>query len=136
VKESSADVRRLAAIRALMGDRMALLVGVDDLIVEGVAAGAEGWIAGLVNALPEESVRLFDLSREGKHAEARALYEWFLPLLRLDVVPKFVQLIKLVQAEVGLGSEAVRPPRLPLLGDERDQALALIRSALRRRPRA
>lgn len=136
VKESSADVRRLAAIRALLGERMSLLVGVDDLIVEGIAAGAVGWIAGLVNALPEESVRLFDLSRAGRHEEARALYEWFLPLLRLDVVPKFVQLIKLVQAEAGLGTETVRPPRLPLLGDERDQALALIRSALSRRPSA
>ena len=136
VKESSADVRRLAAIRALLRDRMALLVGVDDLIVEGIAAGAVGWIAGLVNALPEESVRLFDLAREGRHDEARALYEWFLPLLRLDVVPKFVQLIKLVQAEVGLGSESVRPPRLPLAGDERDQVLAMIRSALGRRPSA
>ena len=136
VKESSADVRRLAAIRARLGDRMALLVGVDDLIVEGIAAGAEGWIAGLVNALPDESVRLFDLARAGRHDEARALYEWFLPLLRLDVVPKFVQLIKLVQAEVGLGSETVRPPRLPILGEERDQTLALIRSALRQRPKA
>ena len=136
IKESSADVRRLAAIRALLGDRIALLVGVDDLIVEGVAGGAVGWIAGLVNALPVESVRLFDLCRAGRHEEARALYEWFLPLLRLDVVPKFVQLIKLVQAEVDLGSETVRPPRLPLLGDERDQVLAMIRSALRRRPKA
>ena len=136
VKESSADVRRLAAIRALLRGRMSLLVGVDDLIVEGIAAGAEGWIAGLVNALPEESVRLFDLCRDGRHDDARALYEWFLPLLRLDVVPKFVQLIKLVQAEVGLGSETVRPPRLPLQGDERDKVLALIRKALRQRPQA
>ena len=92
----------------------------DDLIVEGIAAGAVGWIAGLVNALPAESVRLFDLAREGKLEEARALYDWFLPLLRLDTVPKFVQLIKLVQAQTGLGSEAVRPPRLPLAGAERD----------------
>jgi 4-hydroxy-tetrahydrodipicolinate synthase len=107
---------------------------VDDLVVESVAAKAMGWIANLVNTLPEESVRLFEGARTGRAAEVRALYEWFLPLLRLDVVPKFVQLIKLVQAEVGLGSERVRPPRLPLLGDERDAALAVIRSALRRRP--
>jgi 4-hydroxy-tetrahydrodipicolinate synthase len=135
VKESSADVRRLAAIRALLDERVTLLVGVDDLIVEGIAAGAVGWIAGLVNAFPEESVRLFDLCRAGRHEEARSLYEWFLPLLRLDVVPKFVQLIKLAQAEVGLGSETVRPPRLPLVGSERDDAVALIRNALRRRPK-
>jgi 4-hydroxy-tetrahydrodipicolinate synthase len=134
VKESSADVRRVTALRSRLSGRLALLVGVDDLIVEGIAAGAVGWIAGLVNALPAESVRLFDLARSGRHEEARALYEWFLPLLRLDVVPKFVQLIKLVQAEVGLGEETVRPPRLPLLGDERDAVLGLIRSALRRRP--
>ncbi|HZO09722.1 MAG TPA: dihydrodipicolinate synthase family protein [Myxococcota bacterium] len=134
VKESSADARRVTAIRALAASRLEILVGVDDLIVEGIAAGAVGWIAGLADALPAESVRLFDLAREGKLAEARSLYNWFLPLLRLDTVPKFVQLIKLVQAQTGLGSEAVRPPRLPLAGAERDQALELVRAALARRP--
>jgi len=134
VKESSGDVRRVTAIRAALGDRLALFVGVDDLIVEGIAAGATGWIAGLVNALPAESVRLFDLALAGRTAEARALYEWFLPLLRLDVVPKFVQLIKLAQQECGKGSERVRPPRLPLEGAERDEALAVIRERLARRP--
>jgi 4-hydroxy-tetrahydrodipicolinate synthase len=134
VKESSTDVRRITAIRALLGDRLALLVGVDDLILEGVQAGAEGWIAGLADALPEESVRLFELARDGRIDEARALYEWFLPLLRLDTVPKFVQLIKLVQAETGLGSEPVRPPRLPLVGPEREEALGLVRHALSARP--
>ena len=132
--ESSTDVRRITAIRALLGDRLSLLVGVDDLILEGVQAGAEGWIAGLADALPEESVRLFDLARAGRLDEARALYDWFLPLLRLDTVPKFVQLIKLVQAETGLGSEPVRPPRLPLVGTEREAVLDLIRETLARRP--
>jgi 4-hydroxy-tetrahydrodipicolinate synthase len=134
VKESSTDVRRVTAIRAILGNRLAIFVGVDDVIVEGIAAGAVGWIAGLVNALPRESVELFDLAREGKDEEARALYEWLLPLLRLDTVPKFVQLIKLVQQEAGMGSERVRPPRLTLAGAEREEALALIRNALSRRP--
>jgi len=136
VKESSADVRRVTAIRALSGDRLSILVGVDDAIVEGVAAGAVGWIAGLADALPVESVRLFEHARAGRHEQTRALYEWFLPLLRLDTVPKFVQLIKLVQQETGLGSETVRPPRLPLEGRERDEVLALVRGALARRPAA
>lgn len=135
VKESSTDVRRITAIRALLGDRLALLVGVDDLILEGVQAGAEGWIAGLADALPAESVRLFELARDGRIDEARELYDWFLPLLRLDTVPKFVQLIKLVQVETGLGSEPVRPPRLPLVGSERAEVLRLIRDTLSRRPR-
>jgi 1-pyrroline-4-hydroxy-2-carboxylate deaminase len=134
VKESSADVRRVTAIRAVVGDRLEVLVGVDDLIVEGVAAGAVGWIAGLADALPAESVRLFELALAGKHAEARSLYNWFLPLLRLDTVPKFVQLIKLVQVETGLGSEAVRPPRLPLAAAEREATIALVREALAKRP--
>jgi dihydrodipicolinate synthase/N-acetylneuraminate lyase len=134
VKESSADVRRVTAIRALCGERVAIFMGVDDLIVEGVAAGAVGWVAGLVNALPAESVRLFDLAAAGR-AEARALYEWFLPLLTLDVAPKFVQLIKLVQQECGMGTERVRPPRLVLEGAERGEALALIRERLARRPK-
>jgi 1-pyrroline-4-hydroxy-2-carboxylate deaminase len=136
VKESSTDVRRVTAIRALMGDRLAIFVGVDDVIVEGVAAGAVGWIAGLVDALPEESVQLFDLATAGRMAEARILYDWFLPLLRLDTVPKFVQLIKLVQQEVGMGSEIVRPPRLPLAGAEREEALKVIRACLATRPTA
>ncbi len=134
VKESSADVRRITELKVLLKGRLALFVGVDDLIVEGIAAGADGWIAGLVNALPQESVRLFDLAAAGKAPEMAGLYEWFLPLLRLDAVPKFVQLIKLVQAEVGLGSERVRPPRLVLAGAERAAAVRLIRQALAGRP--
>ena len=136
VKESSADVRRVTELKALVGGRLALLVGVDDLIVEGVAAGAVGWVAGLVNALPAESVRLFESASSGAKGGTESLYEWFLPLLRLDTVPKFVQLIKLAQQEAGLGSERVRPPRLPLEGAERLAALRLIRERLSCRPAA
>ena len=134
VKESSADVRRIAAIRSLLGDRLQILIGVDDMIVEGVAAGATGWIAGLVNAFPRESVLLFELARTGRTAEAMPLYHWFLPLLRLDVVPKFVQLIKLVQSRVDMGQVAVRAPRLLLEGAELAQANAVIDHALATRP--
>jgi dihydrodipicolinate synthase/N-acetylneuraminate lyase len=134
VKESSTDVARISTLRSLLADRLALFIGVDDLVLEGVRAGAVGWIAGLADALPAESVRLFELARAGRVEEARALNDWFLPLLRLDTVPKFVQLIKLVQAEVGLGAETVRPPRLPLVGEEREAALTLIRDSLDRRP--
>lgn len=130
VKESGGDVRRLTALRAAFGDRLALFAGLDDMILEAVLMGADGWIAGLVNALPAESVRLYELACEGRVTEARWLYEWFLPLLRFDTVPKFVQLIKLAQAEVGMGSERVRPPRLPLEGAERDAALQLITECL------
>ena len=135
VKESSTDVRRVTAIRALLGHRLEVLVGVDDAIVEGIDAGATGWIAGLVNAFPAESVALFRHAREGRRNEALELYRWFLPLLRLDTVPKFVQLIKLVQDKVGKGSARVRPPRLALQGEELGQALATIDRALATRPR-
>ena len=130
VKESSTDVRRVTWIRALVGDRLDISIGVDDAIVEGIAAGAVGWVAGLVNALPRESVALFDYAMKGEHEKARKLYEWFLPLLRLDTVPKFVQSIKLVQAEVGMGSTRVRPPRLELIGAELEDAQRVIRHAL------
>ncbi len=136
VKESSGDARRVTAIKALVGDRLAVLVGMDDMLVEGVAAGAVGWVAGLVNAFPAESVRLFQLARAGRLDEARALYRWFLPLLRLDTVPEFVQLIKLVQQEVGRGNERVRLPRLPVAGPLREQALHVLRTALAARPEA
>lgn len=134
VKESSTDVRRVTAIRTLVGDRLAVFVGVDDAIVEGIAMGAVGWIAGLVNALPKESVALFDWARRGEWEKTFALYRWFLPLLRMDTVPKFVQLIKLVQQEVGMGTARVRPPRLELVGAELEQARTIIRTALASRP--
>lgn len=135
VKESSADVRRVTALRSLLGDRLAIFVGVDDVLVEGADAGATGWIAGLVNAFPRESVQLFEGATRGNRDQVRSLYSWFLPLLQLDTVPKFVQLIKLAQQEVGMGHERVRPPRLVLEGPERAAALATIQKALANRPK-
>jgi 1-pyrroline-4-hydroxy-2-carboxylate deaminase len=135
VKESSGDARRFASIRALLGDRLALFVGMDDLALEGFLMGAQGWIAGLVNALPEESVKLLEWVEASRSRDAFDLYAWFLPLLRLDTHVKFVQYIKLVQQEVGLGSERVRPPRLELAGEEREAVLKTIRESLARRPR-
>lgn len=135
VKESSADVRRASAIRALVGDRLTICVGVDDAILEGIGVGAAGWVAGLVNAFPAESVALFEAGVKGDRKRAEELYRWFLPLLRMDTVPKFVQLIKLVQQEVGRGNERVRPPRLELVGQEREEALVILREALATRPK-
>jgi 4-hydroxy-tetrahydrodipicolinate synthase len=135
VKESSADARRVTALKALCGDRLALFVGVDDVIVEGVRAGATGWIAGLVNAFPRESVALYNYAMRGEQKKADELYKWFLPLLRMDTVVKFVQLIKLVQQEVGRGHERVRPPRLIMAGAERKAALATLKAALAKRPK-
>jgi len=135
VKESSADIRRVSAIRALMGDRLAIFVGVDDAILEGIGVGAVGWIAGLANAMPRESVDLFNYGIEGKSAQAFELYRWFLPLLRLDTVPKFVQLIKLVQEELSVGNADVRPPKLRLAGEELRKTRELIQEALRTRPK-
>jgi 4-hydroxy-tetrahydrodipicolinate synthase len=122
------------AIRALPGARVQILVGVDDAIVEAIDAGAVGWIAGLVNAFPAESVALYRHAIEGRKAEAFALYQWFLPMLRMDTVVKFVQLIKLAEQRVGMGSDRVRPPRLPLQGEELREALIVIDRALATRP--
>ena len=135
VKESSGDVRRVTAIRAVCGSRLEVLVGMDDAFVEGVYSGAVGWIAGLVNAFPEESVALFDYAARGDKARAMALYAWFLPLLKLDTVPKFVQLIKWVQAEVGRGTPHVRPPRLELAGADLELARSVLARALKDRPK-
>lgn len=134
VKESSGDSRRVTALVALLGERVRVGVGLDDMVCEGVAAGAEFWVAGTVNALPKESVAQFELAKAGRWDEARALYHWHLPLLRLDTVVKFVQLIKLIQQEAGWGHERVRAPRLEVVGAEREDALAIIRKALRERP--
>jgi len=134
VKESSTDVRRISAIRALLDHRLEIFVGVDDAVLEAIGVGATGWIAGLANALPRESVDLFNFGVNGESEKAFDLYRWFLPLLRMDTTPNFVQLIKLVQAEVGVGNARVRPPRLELAGDELEQSRKTIRDALRSRP--
>jgi 4-hydroxy-tetrahydrodipicolinate synthase len=133
VKESSGEVRRVTAVRERLGDRLQVFAGMDDMVLESVPMGAVGWIAGLVNALPAESVQLLEWARAGRVDEAMPLYHWFLPLLRLDTVPKFVQLIKLVQEELGCGSARVRPPRLELTGAELDETLALVRDHMARR---
>jgi 1-pyrroline-4-hydroxy-2-carboxylate deaminase len=135
VKESSADVRRVSAIREVLGDRLDIFVGVDDVLVEGVNAGAKGWVAGLVNAYPAESVELFKLAQAGKRDEVFALYRWFLPLLRMDTVPKFVQLIKWVQEQAGVGSARVRAPRMEITGKELEIAQATYKTALANRPK-
>src|SRR5580658_24657 len=134
VKESSTDVRRVSAIRALLDHRLEIFVGVDDAVLEAIGVGATGWIAGLANALPRESVDLFHCGIHGESDKAFDVYRWFLPLLRMDTVPNFVQLIKLVQTEVGMGNARVRPPRLELVGDELERNLKIIRSALSSQP--
>ena len=134
VKESSTDARRVSAIRALVDDRLEISVGVDDAVLEAIGVGATGWVAGLANALPRESVDLFHLGIQGESKQAFELYRWFLPLLRMDTVPKFVQLIKLVQAECEVGNPRVRPPRLQLAGEELAHAKKIIEEALRARP--
>jgi 4-hydroxy-tetrahydrodipicolinate synthase len=136
VKESSTDVRRVTAIRAILADRLTTCVGVDDAIVEGIAAGARGWVAGLVNAFPRESVVLFEAALSGNARLAFEIYRWFLPLLRMDTVPKFVQLIKLVQQEVGVvGCARVRAPRMELVGAELEEARRVLKEAIANRPR-
>ena len=134
VKESSTDARRVSAIRALVDERVEISVGVDDAVLEAIGVGATGWVAGLANALPRESVALFNYGIQGEHRKAFELYRWFLPLLRMDTVPKFVQLIKFVQSECGMGKALVRPPRLELVGSELERAKKLIHEALRTRP--
>ena len=135
VKESSTDVRRVTAIRAIVADRLTICVGVDDAIVEGIAAGAMGWVAGLVNAFPRESVVLFEAAMSGNTKQAFEIYRWFLPLLRMDTVPKFVQLIKLAQQEAGVGNASVRAPRMELAGVELEAARRVLKEAIANRPR-
>jgi 4-hydroxy-tetrahydrodipicolinate synthase len=134
IKESSEDVRRITDLRNIVGDRYALFSGVDDLVLESIMLGAEGWISGLVNAFPDENRALWDLAISGQWEAARDLYRWYTPLLHLDTKVKLVQYIKLAMQETGLGSEMVRAPRLTLEGAERDEILGIIRRAIASRP--
>jgi 1-pyrroline-4-hydroxy-2-carboxylate deaminase len=134
LKESSANTRRITELRIAVGDRFAIFVGVDDLVLEAAILGIDGWVAGSGIAFPDENQLLWDLSRQGRWDEARELYRWFYPLLKLDTHLKFVQYIKLAVQEQGLGQEWVREPRLPLSGDERARVLEIIRHAVAHRP--
>jgi dihydrodipicolinate synthase/N-acetylneuraminate lyase len=134
IKESSDNVRRVTDIIARTGGRYAIFCGVDDLAMEALLMGACGWVAGLVDAFPRETVAIYRLIKDGRIEEARKIYRWFSPLLHLDVSRKLVQNVKLVEAIVGVGTEIVRPPRLPLAGEERAQVIALVEQALRTRP--
>lgn len=135
IKESSDNVRRITDLKNVCGDRYVLFCGVDDLILESLLLGAVGWVSGLVNAFPKESRLLWDLATSGNTAEAVKVYRWFTPLLHLDTHVKLVQYIKLAVAECGLGSELTRPPRLPLVGLEREEVLGIIRKAMETRPK-
>ena len=134
IKESSDNVRRITDIKNVCGDRYILMSGVDDLVLESVMLGSVGWVSGLVNAFPLESKRLWDLATAGNYAEALKIYRWYTPLLHLDTHVKLVQYIKLASAECGYGSEVTRAPRLPLVGREREEVLAIIRKAIATRP--
>lgn len=136
IKESSDDPRRITDIHNVVGDRFTLFCGVDDLVMESYILGAQGWISGLVNAFPAENRLLWDLLETGEFAQAREVYRWYTPLLHLDTHPKLVQYIKLAAAECGYGTELTRPPRLPLIGEERERILKLIRTGITNRPMA
>jgi dihydrodipicolinate synthase/N-acetylneuraminate lyase len=134
LKESSRDVTNLTRMINRFGDRFKILCGVDTLAMEELCLGAHGWVAGLVDAFPRETVRIYELVKAGKLEEARILYRWFMPLLELDIHPKLVQYIKLAAAQTGIGSEYVRAPRLMLVGEERARILNVIQQAISNRP--
>jgi 4-hydroxy-tetrahydrodipicolinate synthase len=134
VKESTRDVTNVTRMRNRFGDRFKLLCGVDTLALEELLLGADGWVAGLVDAFPRETVAIYRLAKAGRIAEATAIYRWFMPLLELDIHPKLVQYIKLAAAEASIGSEYVRAPRLTLEGTERNRVLKIIRDGLDARP--
>jgi len=134
VKESTRDLTNITRYRNRFGDRLKIFCGVDTLALESLLLGGDGWVAGLVSAFPHETVAIYNLIQAGEIEEARDIYRWFMPLLELDINPKLVQNIKLAEVATGLGTEHVRPPRLPLVGEEREQVLGIINSSLQKRP--
>lgn len=134
VKESTRDVSNVTRMINRFGDRFSILCGVDTLALESLFMGAHGWVAGLVDAFPRETVAIYRHVQAGRHAEALAIYRWFLPLLELDIHPKLVQYIKLAELATGIGTEHVRAPRLPLEGDEFAAVWGVIQEALAKRP--
>lgn len=134
VKESTRDTTNITRIKNRFGDRLAVMCGVDTLALECLLIGADGWVAGLVDAFPNETVAIYELQKAGRIKEAIAVYRWFMPLLELDINPKLVQYIKLASAYTGIGSEYVRAPRLALEGEERKKIIKIIEDSLKTRP--
>lgn len=134
VKESTRDISNIIRLKNKFGNRLKILCGVDTLAFESLVNGADGWVAGLVDAFPAETVAIYELIKAEKIKEALVIYRWFMPLLELDISPQLVQNIKLAEVATGLGTENVRPPRLPLEGEERERVLAIINEATQNRP--
>jgi len=134
VKESTRDISNVTRMINRFGDRFKILTGVDPLAMESLVMGADGWVAGLVDAFPKETVAIFRLVKAGRIPEALAIYRWFLPVLELDIHPKLVQYIKLAEVATGIGTENVRAPRLKIQGAERERVLKIINDALAVRP--
>jgi 4-hydroxy-tetrahydrodipicolinate synthase len=134
IKESTRDVSNVTRLINRFGERFKIFTGVDPLAMESIVMGAHGWVAGLVDAFPKETVAIFRLIKENRIAEALTIYRWFLPVLELDIHAKLVQYIKLAEVATGLGTEAVRAPRLPISGAEREKVLKIINDALAVRP--
>lgn len=134
VKESTRDTTNITRIKNRFGDRLKIMTGVDTIALESMMLGAEGWVAGLVCAFPEETVAIYELQKAGRIQEAIEIYRWFMPLLELDIHPKLVQNIKLAEAYANIGTEHVRAPRLPLSGSERDEVIMIIEESLKHRP--
>jgi 4-hydroxy-tetrahydrodipicolinate synthase len=134
VKESTRDLSNITRLKNRFGDRIKILSGVDTLALESLFMGADGWVAGLVCAFPAETVAIYELAKAGRSEEALEIYRWFLPLLELDINTKLVQNIKLAEVATGIGTENVRAPRLPLIGDERARVLGIIEEGLKARP--
>lgn len=135
IKESTRDVTNVTRLKNRFGERLKILCGVDTLAMEELCLGADGWVAGLVCAFPAETVAIYKLVKAGKIAEASKIYRWFMPLLELDIHPKLVQYIKLAEKQAGIGSEEVRPPRLTLVGEERESVLKIINDGIATRPK-
>ncbi|NQX37293.1 4-hydroxy-tetrahydrodipicolinate synthase [Pedobacter steynii] len=134
VKESTRDISNVTRMINRFGDRFKILTGVDPLAMESLVMGAHGWVAGLVDAFPKETVAIFRLVKQNRIPEALTIYRWFLPVLELDIHPKLVQYIKLAETATGIGTETVRAPRLAIKGEERERVLKVINDALANRP--
>jgi len=136
IKEASGDVRMITDLINTLGDRFIIFAGLDDITLESVLLGCEGWVSGLVDAFPRENRMLWDYASTGQWEKALEVYRWYMPMLHFDSHPKLVQYIKLTCAEMGYGTELTRPPRLPLVGEERERILSIVRQCVATRPGA
>lgn len=129
IKESSGDINRVHLL-ARDYPHIQMSCGMDDQALEFFAWGAQSWICGGSNFLPDEHIALYDTCVvKGDFAKGRRIMSAMLPLMAvLEQGGKFIQCIKHGVEVTGLRAGPMRPPLKGLNTEEKRELEQVIRT--------